>query len=56
MRFLVDSLPYYREYCPFEDVCSDTDTEYCPRYWDKEDVCSDENPHCCHWLRELEVK
>ena len=21
MRFLVDSLPYYHEYCPLEGVC-----------------------------------
>lgn len=56
MKFLVDSLPYYVDYCLLESACCDACTEYCPRYWDKEFVCSDENPHCCRWLREEEVK
>ena len=56
MRFLVDSLPYYQDYCPFQGVCPNTNTEYCPCCWDKEFVCSDENPHCCLLLREEEVK
>lgn len=56
MKFLVDSLPYYQEYCPFESVCSDTGTEHCLRCWDKEYVCSDENVHCCCWMKEEEVK
>lgn len=56
MRFLVDSLPYYHEYCPLEGVCIECAPEQCPRCWDKEFVCSDENPHCCRWLREEEAK
>lgn len=56
MRFLVDSLPYYHEYCPFMDDCIDNGRVDCPRCWDKEFVCSDENPHCCRWLREEEAK
>lgn len=49
MKFLVDSLPYYQEYCPFWCYCSDKD---CPTMWAKEKVCSEDNPHECEWLRE----
>ena len=56
MRFLVDSLPYYRECCPLESICRDACIEQCPCRWDKEFVCSDENPHYCRWLREEEDK
>lgn len=55
MRFLVDSLPYYQEYCPLESVCCDACIGQCPRCWNKEFVCSDENPHYCRWLREEEA-
>lgn len=54
MRFLVENLPYYNNYCPFMDDCLEKDGVYCPRAWGKEFVCSDENPHCCCRLRELE--
>jgi len=27
MKILVDSLPYYREECPFENVCIGSDNE-----------------------------
>lgn len=53
MKFLVDSLPYYNEFCPFWDAgyCNSTD-ENCPKTWNKEKVCSESNPHECGWLRE----
>ena len=55
MKFIVDSLPYYREKCPFENVCVGSDNGDCPRYWDKYHVCGDENPHECYFLKEQEV-
>lgn len=48
MKFIVNELPYYEEFCPFYMVCSDNASESkCPRHWDKEKVCSDSNPHEC---------
>ena len=43
MKFIVDKLPYYREDCPFEEMCRDSifaDTDKCPRYWNKYKICS----------------
>nr|DAL32308.1 MAG TPA_asm: hypothetical protein [Caudoviricetes sp.] len=48
MKFIVDSLPYYEEICPFWTRCGDNASDdKCPRYWDKHRVTSDENPHEC---------
>lgn len=56
MKFVVDQLPYYREYCPLCQTCSDyASDDKCPRYWDKNYVCSDENPHECRLLLEQEA-
>ena len=54
MKFLVDSLPYYGEYCPFQDVCNTNKFDYknCPRSWDKYFVCSEKNPYECEFLKE----
>ena len=52
MKFIVDSLPYYGEDCPFREFCKEED-EYCPRYWDKYEVTSIKNPHECEMLREI---
>lgn len=53
MKFLVGSLPYYEDYCPFLERCwAEKKTEKCPRYWDKYKVCSNENPHECKYLIE----
>ena len=49
MKFIVDSLPYYGEDCPFEYRCGDN----CPRYWDKYFVTSVDNPHECEMLKEM---
>lgn len=60
MKFLVDTLPYYGDYCPFSTqsdasaCCFASDSE-CPRYWNKEKVCSNENPHECELLREVNI-
>ena len=51
MKFIVDSLPYYWEDCPFELECKGT---HCPRYWDKYEVTSIDNPLECEMLREME--
>lgn len=57
MKFLVDSLPYYHEDCPFDpevgSVCQAADTKDCPRYWSKYKVCSEDNPHECEMLKEV---
>ena len=57
MKFLVDSLPYYGEFCPFEEKCYerflDQRPNDCPRYWNKYKVCSDENPGECEFLVEI---
>ena len=51
MKFIVDSLPYYMEECPFKGgLCIDDGD--CPSTWDKYKVCSDENPHECYLLIE----
>ena len=50
MKFIVDSLPYYGEDCPFELECEGT---HCPRYWDKYEVTSLDNPQECEMLREM---
>lgn len=54
MRFIVDELPYYGEYCPLYSMCGDSENdEQCPRYWSKYKVCSDDNPHKCKLLDEV---
>ena len=53
MKIIVDSLPYYRSDCPFEDNCY-CDKKDCPRHWDKYKVGSEDNPHECYWLKESE--
>lgn len=53
MKFLVDSLPYYGEDCPFREIClSYENLVKCPRHWDKYKVTSDENLHECKYLIE----
>lgn len=53
MKFLVDTLPYYGDHCPFSDNCFDSgDRLKCPRHWDKYVVGSDINPHKCEHLIE----
>ena len=58
MKFLVDTLPYYGDICPFafSNVCctNQFNIKNCPRYWDKYFICSDENPHECEFLKELD--
>ena len=54
MKFIVSSLPYYRDQCPLIGYCYSSD-EYCPRKWSKEKVCSPDNPHECEWLKEEEA-
>lgn len=49
MKFIVNELPYYEEFCPLYAICWDSD---CPRYWAKDKVCSDDNPHECQFLIE----
>ena len=49
MKFIVDELPYYEEFCPLYTICWHHD---CPRHWDKYKVCSDNNPHECLFLVE----
>lgn len=49
MKFIVNELPYYEEYCPLYAECWDTD---CPRFWTKDKVCSDDNQHKCLFLIE----
>lgn len=53
MKFVVDSLPYYREECPFKDLCTDFGNDNCPRYWGKYFVSSEYNPHECFKLIEF---
>lgn len=58
MKFLVDELPYYGDYCPFaskEKCYASVMTNECPRHWDKYKVCSDENPHECELLKEASI-
>lgn len=54
MKFVVDQLPYYEEFCPLYMMCgNNASDDKCPRYWDKYKVCSDDNPHECHLLIEV---
>jgi hypothetical protein len=60
MKFLVDTLPYYGENCPFSKYFNRDTFCYgsvitCPRYWDKHKICSDENPHECELLKEVDM-
>lgn len=50
MKFLVDKLPFYGEYCPFYENCLNNDTSNCPRCWDKYDI--EDREHECCWLKE----
>ena len=57
MKFLVDELPYYNDFCPLQGelcFCPTTSPE-CPRYWSKYKVCSDDNPHECPMLKEVDL-
>lgn len=51
MKFIVDSLPYYHDYCPFCEHCDDYETCFCPRTWNKYKV-TDDNPMECEMLIE----
>lgn len=53
MKFIVDSLPYYGNDCPFMNQCYAAQNEFmCPRYWDKYKV-TDDNSHECVYLKEI---
>lgn len=61
MKFIVDSLPYYMQRCPFSAPESDSMCCFCyegrakcPRYWDRHFICSDDNPHECEYLIEFD--
>lgn len=55
MKFIVNELPYYEEFCPLYGMCQDNASESnCPRYWSKDKVCSDDNPHECQLLAETD--
>lgn len=58
MKFIVDTLPYYGDECPFsatyDSICYENKIK-CPRYWDKEFICSNDNPHECKFLIEFNV-
>ena len=57
MKFVVDELPYYGDFCPFLDTCYDSaSNDRCPQQWSKYKICSDDNPHECRFLIELESK
>lgn len=49
MKFVVDSLPYYYDDCPFSSMCH---TVNCPRQWDKYTVTDATNPRECEHLIE----
>lgn len=49
MKFIVDSLPYYGDNCPFYAKCGQID---CPKRWDNKYIYSDLNPHKCEHLIE----
>lgn len=49
MKFVVDSLPYYYDDCPFSSMCH---TVNCPRQWDKYTVTDATNPRECEYLIE----
>ena len=58
MKFLVDELPYYGEYCPFaskEKCYASVMTNECPRHWNKDKVDSYKNPHECELLKEASI-
>lgn len=58
MKFLVDELPYYDEYCPFastETCYASVMSGMCPKYWSKDKVNSHKNPHECEILKEVSV-
>ena len=53
MKFVVDELPYYGEFCPFWEMCYDNGSDdKCPQHWSKYKICSDDNPHECRFLIE----
>ena len=55
MKFIVDSLPYYGESCPFQDSCYQAECLDCPAGWDKYKVYGEygqENPRQCEHLIE----
>lgn len=53
MKFVVDELPYYEEFCPFREMCYDNaSNDKCPQHWSKYKICSDDNPHECRFLIE----
>ena len=53
MKFVVDELPYYGEFCPFWEMCYDNGSDdKCPQQWSKYEICSDDNPHECRFLIE----
>lgn len=62
MKFIVDTLPYYQDSCPFsfadnlgQTICPCCDTEEkCPRFWNKYKVCSEDNPCECEMLIEYQ--
>lgn len=59
MKFLVDELPYYGEYCPFasEEKCyASVMAGECPRHWNKYKVDSYKNPHECELLKEALIR
>ena len=59
MKFLVDELPYYGEYCPFaskEKCYASISLSECPRHWDKDKVDSYKHPHECELLKEASQK
>lgn len=42
MKFIVDELPYYREDCPFYEMCQDNIyADKCPRYLEAQIVPDD---------------
>lgn len=53
MKFVVDSLPYYYDDCPFE-YCWCKDECICPRTWSKYKV-TDDNPRECEHLIEYRL-
>lgn len=62
MKFIVDSLPYNMNNCPFHymdswgyTLCPYKDNKTkCPRYWDIHFIYSDYNPHECNYLIEFD--
>jgi hypothetical protein len=52
VKFIVDSLPYYGEECPFEqlELCYAAGTKDCPRTWDKYKVSSKDTTECMYLL------